>query len=191
LAFADTLREEAVRVVQQLRALGVRVGMLSGDRAGVAHGIAAELGIATVAAELLPEDKAALLTAEQAVGHRVAMVGDGVNDAPALAVADLGIVVGSGTDVAAAAADVVLLRGGLHGVPTALRLARATMRTIRRNLLWASVYNLLGIPLAAGVFAAQGLVLSPVFASAAMSLSSVSVLVSSLWLRRFRPLGEA
>ena len=187
LAFADAVRPEARAAVAELQALGVRVGMLSGDRAGVAQRVAHELGITDVAGELLPADKAARLAREQADGARVAMVGDGINDAPALAAADVGIVVGNGTDVAAAAADVALLRSGLAGVPTALRLARATMATIRRNLLWASIYNLLGIPIAAGLFAAQGLVLSPVFASAAMSLSSVSVLASSLWLRRFRP----
>ncbi|MFN8828146.1 MAG: heavy metal translocating P-type ATPase [Planctomycetota bacterium] len=186
LAFADAVRPEARAAVQELQALGVRVGMLSGDRAGVAQRVARELGIDDVAGELLPADKSARLAREQANGARVAMVGDGINDAPALAAADVGIVGGNGTDVAAAAADVALLRSGLSGVPTAIRLARATMATIRRNLLWASIYNLLGIPIAAGVFAGQGLVLSPVFASAAMSLSSVSVLASSLWLRRFR-----
>jgi Cu+-exporting ATPase len=187
LAFADAVRPEARAVVRELQALGVRVGMLSGDRAGVAQRVARELGIDDVAGELLPADKAARLAQEQAGGARVAMVGDGINDAPALAAADVGIVVGDGTDIAAAAADVVLLRAGLDGVPTALRLARATMATIRRNLLWASIYNLLGIPIAAGVFVAHGVVLSPMFASAAMSLSSVSVLASSLWLRRFQP----
>ncbi len=185
LGLADDLRPEARATVQQLRELGVRVGMLSGDRRGVAAAIAAPLGIDVVEAELLPADKADRLAAAQAAGHRVAMVGDGVNDAPALAAADLGIAVGTGTDVAAAAADVALLRSGIAGVPVALGLARATMRTIRRNLAWASVYNLLGIPVAAGVFAGLGVGLSPVYASAAMSLSSVSVLLSSLLLRRF------
>jgi Cu+-exporting ATPase len=185
LGIADDLRPEARATVARLRGMGLRVGMLSGDKRGVAAAIARPLGIDEIAAELLPADKADRLGAAQAEGRRVAMVGDGVNDAPALAAADLGMAVGSGTDVAAAAADVALLRGGLAAVPVALGLARATMRTIRRNLAWASIYNLLGIPIAAGAFTGIGISLSPVYASAAMSLSSVSVLLSSLWLRRF------
>ena len=186
LGVADELRVDAADAVRQLRAAGVRVGMLTGDRRAVADAVAGDLGLDEVAAELLPEDKAERIRAAQAQGHRVAMVGDGVNDAPALAVADLGIAIGTGTDVAAAAADVALLRGGIAGAPVALGLARATMRTIRRNLVWASVYNVLGIPVAAGALAGLGIGLSPVYASAAMSLSSVSVLLSSLLLRRFR-----
>ncbi|MBK8975050.1 MAG: heavy metal translocating P-type ATPase [Planctomycetes bacterium] len=186
LGVADELRVDAADAVLKLRAAGVRVGMLTGDRRGVADAVAGDLGLDEVAAELLPDDKARHIRTAQADGHRVAMVGDGVNDAPALAAADLGIAIGTGTDVAAAAADVALLRGGIAGAPIALGLARATMRTIRRNLVWASLYNLLGIPVAAGVFAGLGIGLSPVYASAAMSLSSVSVLLSSLLLRRFR-----
>ncbi|MEZ6036596.1 MAG: heavy metal translocating P-type ATPase [Planctomycetota bacterium] len=184
LGLADGLRSEASDAVAALRAMQVRVAVLTGDRRRVAEALTASLGIDEVHAELLPADKARLVAEAQQRGERVAMVGDGVNDAQALAQADLGIALGTGTDVAAAAADVALLRSGLEGLPTALGLARATMRTIRQNLVWASVYNLLGIPIAAGAFAAFGLSLSPVLASAAMSLSSVSVLLNSLRLRR-------
>jgi P-type Cu+ transporter len=187
LAVADAVRADAAPALARLRALGVDVALASGDRAEVAAAVAGALGIEDVHAGLLPADKVALLRARTAAGRRTAMVGDGVNDAPALAAADVGMAMGGGTDVAAAAADVALLRGGLDAVPTAIELARATMRAIRRNLLWASAYNLLGLPLAAGVFAPFGVTLSPMWASAAMSLSSVSVLASSLWLRRFRP----
>ncbi len=188
LGIVDGVRPDAAAAVRQLAAMGVGVGMLTGDRRGVAMAVASEVGIRDVAAELLPADKVAHLAAARAAGACVAMVGDGVNDAPALAAADVGMALGSGTDIAAAAADVALLRGGLMAVPTALALARATMRTIRRNLLWASVYNLCGLPIAAGALAGFGIVLSPVYASAAMSLSSVSVVLSSLWLRRFKAL---
>lgn len=186
IGLADALRPEARAAVKHLRAMGIRLGILSGDKQGVVAAIAQQVGIDEIAAELLPNDKTRRIAETKDGGQRVAMVGDGVNDAPALATADLGIAVGTGTDVAAAASDVALLRGGLAGVPVAIALARATMRTIRRNLLWASVYNLLGLPIAAGAFAGLGIVLSPVYASAAMSLSSVSVLLSSLMLRRFR-----
>ena len=191
IGLADDLRPEAVGTVRRLRDLGLGIGMLTGDRRAVAEAIARPLDLDEVAAERMPADKAAFLRASQARGRRVAMVGDGVNDAPALAAADLGMAVGTGTDVAAAAADVALMRGGIEGVPVAIGLARATMRTIRRNLVWASLYNLVGIPIAAGVFAGIGIGLSPVYASAAMSLSSVSVLLSSLRLRRFGAANDA
>jgi len=182
----DALRPEARAVVAQLQQMGLQVALSTGDRRTVGELIAGEVGIDDVASELLPPQKAARVAAAQRAGHRVAMVGDGVNDAQALATADLGIAIGTGTDAAAAAADVVLLRGGIGSLPAAFGLARATMRTIRRNLWWASIYNLLGLPVAAGALAGFGIVLTPVFASAAMSLSSVSVLASSLWLRRYR-----
>jgi Cu+-exporting ATPase len=186
LGVADMLLPESKAAVAELRARGLRVVMLTGDRAEVARTIARELGIEDVEAGLLPADKARLVAQAKSAGRRVVMVGDGVNDAPALAAADVGMAVATGTDIATAAADVALMRGGITAVPLALALARATMATIRRNLLWASIYNLLGIPVAAGVFYAwTGWSLSPMFASAAMSLSSVSVLASSLWLQRF------
>jgi len=148
--------------------------------------IASELGIDRVVAEVLPRQKADVVAAERAKGRIVAMVGDGMNDAPALAAAHVGVAVGTGADVAVAAADVALLRGGIASLPTAFRLARRTLRTIRQNLFWAFIYNVVGIPVAAGaLYAATGWLLSPVLASAAMSLSSVSVLINSLRLRRF------
>jgi P-type Cu+ transporter len=191
LGIADEVRPEAAAAVAALHALGLRTGMLTGDRRHVAMAIASALGIDDVAAELLPADKVDRVAAVRAAGLCVAMVGDGVNDAPALAGADIGIAMGTGTAAAEAAADVTLLRGTLDALPATFSLAAATMRTIRRNLWWASIYNLLGIPLAAGVLAGLGLSLTPVHASAAMSLSSVSVLLSSLWLRRHGRGGEA
>ena len=187
VAVADSPAPGAHEAIEALRAMGIEVAMLTGDRARTAQAIAAELGIDRVIAELSPEDKARVVAEERARGRIVAMVGDGINDAPALAGAHVGVAIGSGTDIAVAAADVALLRGGITGLPTALRLARATLRTIRQNLFWAFVYNLVGIPVAAGaLYPFTGLLLSPVLASAAMSLSSVSVLMSSLRLRRFR-----
>jgi P-type Cu+ transporter len=186
IAVADRVSDEAKRVLSTLRDLNIETAMLTGDRRLTAEAVAAELGITRVFAQLLPEQKAAIVAEERARGRRVAMVGDGINDAPALAGADVGIAIGSGTDIAVAAADIALLRGGIAALPTALALSRRTMRTIRQNLFWAFVYNLVGIPLAAGAFyGATGWLLSPVFASAAMSLSSVSVLANSLRLRRF------
>jgi Cu+-exporting ATPase len=150
--------------------------------------IASAVGITSIHAGIKPTGKAAIVEQQKARGHHVAMVGDGINDAPALAAADLGVALGTGTDIAAAAADVTLLRGGIGALPTALSLARATLHTIRRNLVAAFAYNLVCIPVAAGVlYPITGWQLSPVLASAAMSLSSVSVLVSSLRLRRFTP----
>ncbi|AKF03243.1 heavy metal translocating P-type ATPase [Sandaracinus amylolyticus] len=186
VAVADRASDEAKAAVAALRELGIEVAMVTGDRTRTAHAVAAELGIDRVFAETRPEDKASVVAREKANGRVVAMVGDGVNDAPALAGADVGIAIGSGTDIAIAAADVALLQGGIARLPTALRLARSTLRTIRRNLFWAFVYNVVGIPIAAGLLHPfTGWLLSPVLASAAMSLSSVSVLLSSLRLKRF------
>ncbi|MBN8611545.1 MAG: copper-translocating P-type ATPase [Deltaproteobacteria bacterium] len=186
VAVADAATEAARIGVAALRELHVEVVMVTGDRERTARAIAADLGIERVFAEVKPEEKAAIVNAERTRGRIVAMVGDGVNDAPALAAADVGIAVGGGADIALAAADVALLHGGIATLPTALRLGRQTLRNIRQNLFWAFVYNVIGIPIAAGLFyPLTGWVLSPVVASAAMSLSSVSVLLNSLRLRRF------
>ena len=179
-AVADPPAPGAREAIAALRALGVEPVMLTGDREEAARWIADEVGITEVQASLRPTEKAAIVLARRTAGQRVAMVGDGINDAPALAAADVGIALGSGTDIAEKAADVTLLRGGISLLPTAVSLARATLHTIRRNLAAASIYNVVCIPIAAA-----GL-LSPVLASVAMSLSSVSVLLSSLALRRAR-----
>jgi Cu+-exporting ATPase len=181
IALADPPAPGAGRAVRALREMGIVPVMISGDRDEVARAVAAEVGIERVHAGVRPTGKAAIVAAERQGGRRVAMVGDGINDAPALAVADLGIALGSGTDVAAAAADVTLLRGGIGALPAALALARATLRTIRGNLIAAFAYNVVCIPVAA--FAP----LSPMLAAAAMSLSSVTVLAVSLRLRSFDP----
>ena len=188
VAVADPPAPAARQALDELREMGITVAMVTGDRASTANAIASELGIEDVFAEVKPEDKARVVFEERAKGHVVAMVGDGINDAPALAGAHVGVAIGSGADVAVAAADIALLRGGIGGLVTALRLGRATLRTIRQNLFWAFVYNVVGIPIAAGLlYPWTGWQLSPVIASAAMSLSSVSVLTNSLRLRRFRP----
>ncbi|XXX75927.1 heavy metal translocating P-type ATPase [Sorangium sp. So ce134] len=190
VAVADLPTPEAREAVAALHRLGVRVAMVTGDREATARAVAQQLGIDEVFAEVRPEDKARIVREARERGRVVAMVGDGINDAPALAGAHVGIAVASGTDIAVAAADVALLRGGIAALPTALGLARATLRTIRQNLFWAFVYNVIGIPIAAGaLYPMTGWLLSPVLASAAMSLSSVSVLLSSLRLRRFRRAG--
>ena len=181
LAFEDAPKPGAATAVTQLRALGVEVAMLSGDSAAAAAAVAGPLGITRVAAETLPADKAAAIKGWQREGHRVAMVGDGVNDAPALAAADLGIAMGSGTDVAMAASGITLLRGDPALVAATLDITRRTGRKLKENLAWAFAYNLVGLPLAAA-----GL-LSPPLAGAAMALSSVSVLANALLLTRWRP----
>jgi P-type Cu+ transporter len=182
----DQVAPGAQQVVADLKDLGIRVVMLTGDRISTARAIADELGISEVLAEVSPREKAEAVAEARRQGQVVAMVGDGINDAPALASADVGVAMGHGSDIAISTSDITLARGTLDALPQALRLARATMRTIRQNLFWAFAYNVAGIPLAAGaLYHWTGWLLSPVIASAAMSLSSVSVLTNSLRLRRF------
>ncbi|MGH3513865.1 MAG: HAD-IC family P-type ATPase, partial [Pseudonocardiaceae bacterium] len=178
---ADTVKPSAARAVAQLHELGLRTVLLTGDNQATAAAVAAQVGITEVIAEVLPADKATTIEALQAQGRTVAMVGDGVNDAPALARADLGLAVISGTDVALDAADLILVRTDLDVVPTAIQLARATLRTIRGNFTWAFGYNVAALPIAA-----LGL-LNPLIAAAAMALSSLFVVSNSLRLRRFTP----
>ena len=188
----DTLRPEAVEAVAQLMALDIVVVMLTGDTLDAAHSIAAQAGIDDVRSSLLPADKVAALKSLQDYGHSVAMVGDGVNDAAALAQANVGIAMGTGTDIARAAGGIVLLAGdnhsGLSSLAPAILMARQTVRIMRQNLGWAAGYNLLGLPIAAGVLYPEfGILLSPVVASMAMALSSTSVLLNSLRLHGYKP----
>ncbi|HUQ90014.1 MAG TPA: heavy metal translocating P-type ATPase [Vicinamibacterales bacterium] len=183
-AIADTLRPDARTVVESLKRRGLRIVMLSGDRKGTAEAIARQAGINEVIAEVLPDGKVNAIKSLQQGGHAVAMIGDGLNDAPALAQADIGMAMASGTDIAAEAASVTLMRSDLAGVEQAIVLARKTMQTMKQNLFWAFVYNVVGIPIAAGaLYPAFGILLSPILASAAMAFSSVSVVSNSLRLR--------
>lgn len=187
-AVADVLKPTSKYAVEQLKALNLRVTLLTGDNQRTAQAIAQELGVENVIAEVLPQDKERIVREEQAQGRKVAMIGDGINDAPALVRADVGIAIGAGTDVAISSADVVLMKSDLLDAVDAIRLSRQTLRNIRQNLFWAFFYNCIGIPLAAGVlWLPLHLKLSPMFAAAAMSLSSVCVVSNALRLKFFQP----
>ncbi len=187
MAAADALKSTSREAVARLRHMGIEVVMITGDNRDTANAIAEEAGITQVLADVLPQDKAAEVVKLQQSGQKVAMVGDGINDAPALAAADVGFAIGTGTDVAVESADVVLMRGDLNEVPAAIALSRATIRNIKQNLFWAFAYNTAGIPFAAGVFFIfGGPLLNPIFAGAAMALSSVSVVSNALRLRGFK-----
>ncbi|MET0378605.1 MAG: HAD-IC family P-type ATPase, partial [Spongiibacteraceae bacterium] len=184
LGIADTVKADSQAAIARLQKGGLRVVMLTGDIAASAHAIAAQVGIDEIHAEILPEQKAAVITQLRAQGLRVGMVGDGINDAPALAAADVGFAIGTGTDVAIESADMALMGGSLHGVADAIEISRATLRNIKQNLFGAFIYNTLGIPIAAGaLYPLFGVLMNPVLAGLAMSLSSVTVVANASRLR--------
>lgn len=178
IAVADTIKDTSKEAIRRLHDMGLDVVLLTGDNERTAHAIAREVGVDRVIAEVLPEQKAEEVKKLQEAGHRVAMVGDGINDAPALATADIGMAIGTGTDVAMEAADVTLMRGDLKGISDGIAMSRKTVRNIHQNLFWALAYNVIGIPVAA-----VGL-LAPWLAGAAMAFSSVSVVLNALRLQR-------
>jgi len=185
VAVADPIKASTPEAVRELTAAGVTIVMLTGDNRNTARAVAERLGIAEFVAEVLPQEKHRIVKEMQDKGRIVAMAGDGINDAPALAQSHVGIAMGTGTDVAMESADVTLVKGDLRGIARARRLSRATMRNIRQNLFWAFAYNAAGVPLAAGaLYPLFGVLLSPMIASAAMSFSSVTVIANALRLRR-------
>jgi Cu+-exporting ATPase len=194
IVVSDSLRPTSRDAVRELEAMGVEVMLLTGDRRSSAESVASAIGVKAVIAEVFPEDKVKEIRSLQERGRVVAMVGDGINDAPALAQSDVGISMPKGTDIAIEASDIALMRSDLRGVPAAISLSRQTMAIMKQNLFWAFVYNVIGIPIAAGVlYPLTGVMLNPVIASAAMALSSISVVGNSLRLRHARvgrPVGE-
>lgn len=192
VAVADPIKEDSRGAIARLHALGIKVAMVTGDNRATAEAVAKQVGVDEVMAEVLPEDKASKITELQARGEIVGMVGDGINDAPALAGANVGFAIGTGTDVAIESADITLMRGSLHGVPDAIAISGATVRNIKQNLFGAFIYNVLGIPVAAGIlFPAFGILLNPIIAGAAMAMSSVTVVTNANRLRFYQPKGRS
>jgi Cu+-exporting ATPase len=189
VAVADTVKADSLMAIQSLKGMGLEVVMMTGDNERTGKAIARQVGIERVLAEVLPQDKAFNVQKLQLEGKRVAMVGDGINDAPALAQADVGFAIGTGTDVAIAASDITLIKGSLRGVVTAIQISRATMRNVYQNLTGAFIYNMLGLPVALGIlYPFFGILLSPLLAALAMSFSSVTVIANANRLKRWRPL---